>query len=87
MDADTMDGDVSVRGIEVFVIDMVWVIAIDRVGVIRAELLRIEMLWASSDFLIRGEEDGDWVMFDFLMLNKISKDGHDDGHAGFVIAA
>ena len=45
------------------------------------------MLWASSDFLVRGEEDGDWMMFDLFMFNKISEDGHDNGNASLVIAA
>ena len=64
-----MDADIGMRGVEVLDIDVVWVIAIDRVSVIGAEFLRIEVLWASSDLLIRGEEDSNWVVFDCFIFD------------------
>ena len=84
VDAETVDGHDRGGGVEVLIADLADVLAINGVGVGRAEAGHIKQARALADLLIGGEADAELAV-GAVLGNDALQCSHDLGHAGFIV--
>ena len=66
MDIYALDLKRSSGGVKVFIGDLAFVIAVNRVSIICLEIIKIKKIRSASDFFVRGETDPDVAVWNVL---------------------
>ena len=75
------------RGVEILVLELAELAAVDRVGKFGTELLHIEEIGTATHLLIRGEADGERSVGSVGVLVQVLHERHDLRHARLVVGA
>ena len=87
MDVQTADGQLRRRGVEVLILNLTELTAVDGVGHRGGELRSVEVVRAAANLLVRREADGNGAVRDLRMREQLRAGGDDLGHARLVVRA
>ena len=87
MNGDALNGDLDAVGRERLVLDMPGRLAVHRVAEFCSELLKIDLVHATADLLIRSEQELDRPVPDVRIIDQQLRRRHDLGEPGLVVGA
>ena len=87
VDAQAVDDNLSSAGVEVFILQLAQLAAVDGVGKVCAKALDVKVVCAAADLLVRGKADLDGAVLDLRMAHQLLGHGHNLRHAGLVVRA